>query len=75
MTDANKGVGKARTMGVDEDDSLGLGHAQGAQGRHLPQGDIQCGDRDELRVGQKAWISMRPRLKRLGMRQEGKKSD
>jgi len=48
MTDANKGVGKTRTMAVDEDDSFGLGHVQGAQGRHFPQGNIQRGDRDEL---------------------------
>ena len=48
-------------MVVNEDDPLGLEYAQGVQRRHFTQGDIQCGDRDELREKQKARISMRPR--------------
>ena len=51
MADANKGTGKTRTMGVDEDGTLRLKHPQGTQGRHFPQGDMQRGDRDKLRKG------------------------
>ena len=41
-------------MVVDEDYSLGLEYAQGAQRRHFPQGEMQRGDRDELSGGTKS---------------------
>lgn len=46
--------------GVDKDGALGLKYLQGSQGRHFLQSGRQCGDRDKLRTGETAWISMRP---------------
>ena len=77
MADANKGIGKVGTMGVDKDGALGLEHSQGAQRRHFPQSDMQCGDRDKLRKDETTWISMRQRRKdpdheaKVGLRVSG----
>ena len=66
MADANKGRGKARTVGVDEDGPLGLKYSERTQRRHFPQSDMQRGDRDELREEQNSVDQHEAETERVG---------